>query len=178
MVAGCATAGTTGTAGPTTTTPPALPAAPWQAAPLAADAVPAVYAAQWRRAGNRHGCALLAPARTATAERATARAATFAGGWGVAYDTPTVRGAFGVAGTGAPAEPAPGATSYAWPDTLRWADGSAAGHGPEGGTGPSHLAYLRIPGQRCLYNVWSRLGRAHLVALVGELRFVPVAAVR
>ena len=33
-------------------------------------------------------------------------------------------------------------------------------------------AYVQIAGQGCLYNVWSRLGPAHLVALLGELRFV------
>ena len=52
------------------------------------------------------------------------------------------------------------------------ADGSTAGYGPEGGTGPAQLAYLRIAGQGCLYNVWSRLGRAHLEQLLGALRFV------
>jgi hypothetical protein len=77
-------------------------------------------------------------------------------------------GAFGIAGSGTTAE---GGT-YAWPDTLRWADGSSAGHGPEGGTGPNRLAFLRIAGQGCLYNVWSRLGRAHLERLLAELRFV------
>ena len=91
-----------------------------------------------------------------------------AGGWAVAYDRPDLRGAFGIAGSGTTAE---GAT-YAWPDTLRWADGSSAGYGPEGGTGPNQLAYLRIAGQGCLYNVWSRLGRAHLERLLAELRFV------
>ncbi len=56
----------------------------------------------------------------------------------------------------------------------RVADGSSAGYGPEGGTGPSDLAYLRIQGQECLYNVWSRLGRAHLEHLLESLRFVAV----
>lgn len=40
--------------------------------------------------------------------------------------------------------------------------------------GPNQLAYLRIPGQDCLYNVWSALGRMHLEQLLAALRFVRV----
>ncbi|WP_284352942.1 hypothetical protein [Roseisolibacter agri] len=130
--------------------------------------MPAVYRAQWTRAANRATCALVAPRALGEGAGAIPRAATYSGGWAVAYDRPGQRGAFGVAGSGTTADGA----SYAWPDTLRWADGSSAGYGLEGGTGPSHLAYLQIAGQGCLYNVWSRLGRAHLVALLSELRFV------
>ena len=32
------------------------------------------------------------------------------------------------------------------------------------------LAYLRVEGQDCLYNIWSRLGREHLEELIHELR--------
>jgi hypothetical protein len=162
LMTGCAT----GAARPDAA--PRLPAAPWAAAPLAASAVPPVYRAQWSRAENRATCALLAPATLGEGEGATPRAATFAGGWAVAYDRPGHRSAFGVAGAGTSAA----GTTYAWPDTLRWADGSSAGYGPEGGTGPSQLAYLRVAGQGCLYNVWSRLGRAHLERLLGALRYV------
>jgi hypothetical protein len=62
-----------------------------------------------------------------------------------------------------------------WPHWLRWSDGSSAGYGPEGGTGPNQLAYLTIAGQQCLYNVWSRLGRTHLEQLLRTLRFVDTA---
>ena len=86
-----------------------------------------------------------------------------------AWDVPGLRSAFGVAGTGV--EPGPG-TYDDWPHRVRWRDGSEAGYGPEGGTGPNQLAYLRVPGQRCLYNVWSALGRSHLEALLERLRFV------
>jgi len=48
------------------------------------------------------------------------------------------------------------------------------GYGREGGTGPNWLAYVRIPGQDCLYNVWSRRGQAHLEELLAELRFVAI----
>ena len=146
------------------------PPAPWLGAPLPASSVPAVYREQWNRAENRASCALVAFDELGTAgQGATPRAATFSGGWAVAYDLPNLRSAFGVAGAGVSAsEPA----YDEWPDRMRWADGSTAGYGPEGGTGPNLLAYLRIAGQDCLYNAWSRLGRQHLEQLLTSLRFV------
>lgn len=143
-------------------------AAPWSGDTLGADEVPAEYTRAWRAAENRASCALVAPV-AARVTGARARIAQFAGGWAVAYDTPRVRSAFGVAGTGT----TPDATTFdAWPNRRRWADGSSAGWGPEGGTGPNELSYLRIAGQECLYNVWSRLGGEHLDRLLLELRFV------
>jgi hypothetical protein len=72
-----------------------------------------------------------------------------------------------VAGTGSRAED----PAYdEWPHRRSWADGSTAGYGPEGGTGPNQLAYLRIAGEGCLYNVWSRLGVEHLEAVLEGLR--------
>lgn len=150
---------------------PPLPerfAAPWSRDSLAPDQVPVEYVRAWRSAANRSSCALIAPAAARVGD-ATPRIARFAGGWAVAYDTPAVRSAFGVAGTGTTAD---AATFDAWPNRRRWADGSSAGWGPEGGTGPNQLAYLRVAGQGCLYNVWSRLGEGHLSALLLQLRFV------
>jgi hypothetical protein len=156
-------------------TAPAVPAPanpPWRGAKLARKDVPVVYLREWERAENRDHCALLAPRSIAGVEQATPRSATFAGGWAVAYDTPEVRSAFGIAGTGAE----PRGTMYSkWPFARDWDDGSTIGYGPEGGTGPNQLAYLRIAGQDCLYNVWSRLGQKHLEALIAELRFVEPA---
>ena len=87
----------------------------------------------------------------------------------MAYDLAETRSAFGVAGTGVEAADA----SYdAWPFRREWSDGSTAGYGPEGGTGPNQLAYVRIATPGCLYNVWSRLGVAHLEHLLAALRFV------
>ena len=160
----CASAAASGGAPTGAAEPP-----PWSLRPLSADEVPAVYVQQWRQAENRHSCALLAPAALGDGAGATPRAATFAGGWAVAYDQPGLRSAFGVAGTGVGAS----APSYAgWPHSREWPDGSSVGYGPEGGTGPNQLAYLRIQGQNCLYNVWSRLGVRHLEFLLGQLRFV------
>jgi hypothetical protein len=154
---------------PGTSETPAPPA-PWAAELLSVGAVPAVYLTQWARADNRAGCALLALLDPG-APSGTPRAATFSGGWAVAYDLPQLRSAYGVAGTGAGVE----GSSYEWPFNRRWSDGSEAGYGPEGGSGPNELAYLRIPGQSCLYNVWSRLGRDHLEFLLQQLRFVETA---
>ncbi len=159
---------------PVETPPPAAPPAPpapWSGARLPAASVPTVYAAEWRKAGNRATCAPLAPASVDPYAAARPRAATFSGGWAVAYDLPDRRSAFGVAGAGVSAA---GPSYSGWPHRIRWADGSTAEYGPEGGTGPNQLAYLRIPGQDCLYNVWSSLGREHLEQLLGRLRFVSV----
>ena len=145
------------------------PAAPWQGARLSAGEVPAAYSSAWSEAENRATCALVAFDSAPESANATARRATFSGGWGVAYDQPELRSAFGVAGTGvSAADP-----TYAdWPHRIEWTDGSSAGYGPEGGSGPNQLAYLRIAGQDCLYNVWSRLGRTHLEGLLDALRIV------
>lgn len=145
-------------------------AAPWSRDTLRPGQVPAEYMRAWRAAENRSSCALVAPA-TVRVQSARPRIAQFAGGWAVAYDTPEQRSAFGVAGTGTTPD---AATFDAWPHRRRWADGSSAGWGPEGGAGPNQLAYLRIAGQECLYNVWSRLGQEHLQQLLLELRFVEI----
>jgi len=149
---------------------PTLPAPPWSAASLTRSDVPAVYATEWQKAENRATCALIAP-RSLGAEgpKAAARAATFSGGWAVAYDLPGLRSAFGIAGTGSRAsDPA----YDQWPHKKSWSDGSHVGYGPEGGTGPNQLAYLTVAGQDCSYNVWSRLGVTHLESLLNELRLV------
>jgi hypothetical protein len=86
----------------------------------------------------------------------------------VAYDLPGERSAFGIAGTGVRAGQS--ATYRDWPHQLTYADGSWAGYGLEGGSGPKWLAYVEIPGQDCLYNVWSHRGQAHLESLISRLR--------
>jgi hypothetical protein len=153
----------------TATTPPALHTAPWRGTPLSRAEVPPIYVTEWEKAENRATCALLAPRSLGEGSAATPRAARFSGGWAVAYDLPDRRSAFGIAGAGVKA----GDPSYAkWPYVQTWDDGSKAEYGPEGGQGPNQLAYLRIEGQDCLYNVWSHLGREHLEHLLSELRFV------
>ena len=149
---------------------PLPPAAPWRNAKLARADVPAVYAQQWQKAENRNTCALVAFRNVGErGAAATPRAATFSGGWAVAYDLPDVRSAFGIAGAGVKADD----PSYnKWPYVHEWGDGSKVEYGPEGGEGPNQLAYLRIEGQDCLYNVWSRIGKDHLEEILREIRFV------
>jgi hypothetical protein len=153
-----------------TTSAPLPTRAPWREPHLSRADIPSAYVEQWQKAENRETCALIAPRSVGAAgEGATPRAASFAGGWAVAYDLPNLRGAFGIAGAGVKA----GDPSYSkWPYAYEWGDGSKVEYGPEGGEGPNQLAYLRIQGQDCLYNVWSRLGRAHLELLLRELRLV------
>ncbi len=166
LTAGCAGSG--GGEAPDAPAPDPPPPAPWSGARLLPSQVPDVYLREWSRADNASTCAPLAPADPEPGA-AEARAAEFGGGWGVAYDLPDRRSAFGVAGTGV--EPGPD-TYDDWPWEIEWRDGSRAGYGPEGGSGEKLLAYLRVEGEGCLYNVWSWLGRAHLEELLGSLRFV------
>jgi hypothetical protein len=147
--------------------------APWRSAPLSVAQVPRAYLSAWNVAENRTSCALIAFADGEIIRNALARQATFSGGWGVAYDRPQLRSAFGIAGAGVKAAD----PSYdEWPQRRSWSDGSTVGYGPEGGQGPNQLAYLRIAGQSCLYNVWSRLGQQHLEQLLQSIRFVETGA--
>lgn len=149
----------------------------------------AVVRAEWARARYRGACAPLA-LRSDGGAGGVPRPADFSGGWAVAFDQPGRRSAYGVAGTGpVPDDQLDFAThvdrlTKQWPFTRRWGKsdglpaGSFAGYGLEGGrdypTGSSgfgrqSLAYLRIPGQACLYNIWSKLGRDHLELLLDQL---------
>ncbi|MDB5723357.1 MAG: hypothetical protein JWQ16_111 [Novosphingobium sp.] len=172
--------------------------------PLAAIAAPArptrpliaqaLVLTEWRKAENRRVCAPLAFAADGRAG-GRARRANFSGGWAVAFDLPGRRSAYGVAGAGVlPGDEAPigdqrKALAAQWP-YVRALPGlkplSFAGYGIEGakplttadpeGRGEDLLAYVRVPGQRCLYNVWSRLGRRHLELLLDSLRPVPAGS--
>lgn len=159
------------------------PAAPWSNPALGQNQVPPVLLTEWRKAENRSTCAALAPEDLGKHADAQPRSAYFAGGWAIAYDKPGLpgrnpdgtfcptcgRGVFGIAGTGVAAEPE---DIHRWPDQKVWADGSRAGYGPAAGEGPHYLAYGQVKGQRCLYNVWSFLGKDHLEALLEQLRLV------
>jgi hypothetical protein len=145
----------------TTPTPPATR--------LATGAVPRVLLAEWRKADNRAGCAPLWFDDVGAS--VPIRARYFGGGWGVTVRNPK---RWGVAGAGVIAEPA---------DLTKWkfhrenSAGIVAGYGLEGfDMGPDWLAYVHVPGQTCMYNVWSSLGRAHLEGLLDHLRVVDVGA--
>jgi hypothetical protein len=147
---------------------------------------------EWRKADNHSSCAPLALTDDGGAA-ADVRAASFAGGWAVAFDQPQARSLYGVAGTGVaiadtteevakvraqwPLERSLGGKAGGLPE------GAMAGYGVEGaapypasnpgGTGLQSLAYVVIPGQGCLYNVWSKLGRRHLETLLDGLTLLP-----
>ncbi len=146
--------------------------------------------AEWRKGDNRESCAPLSFSAGAT--QGTARRATFSGGWAVAWDTPGIRSAYGIAGTGfVPADRDDAKAQRArlaaqWPyfrELPQLPRPAFAGYGVEGagdyspgdpdGRSVNSLAYVRVGGQSCDYNVWSRLGRAHLETLLDSLQ--PVA---
>lgn len=141
---------------------------------------------EWKTAANREDCAPLVFTSDGGAP-AEARRANFSGGWGVAFDTDEVRSAYGVAGPGVvDGDRAGGQESRLrsqWPYFTVLDDlpqPAFAGYGLEGaqpyrsevpdGVGDNSLAYVRVGGQTCTYNVWSRLGRAHLEVLLQSLR--------
>lgn len=178
---------------PVTTTDPALPPPEHvgpepSATPTAPDpAAIALTLREWRRSENPKECAPLAFKQTGD-QSARVRRAEFSGGWGIAYDTPETRSAYGVAGPGVleldnqgPAEQR-ARLARQWPlfrELEQFPRPSFAGYGVEGagaypkdnpdGRGLNSVAYVRIKGQKCTYNLWSRLGRAHLEFLMENL---------
>ena len=141
---------------------------------------------EWKTAANHGECAPLVLTSDGGVP-AEARRANFSGGWAVAFDTEEVRSAYGVAGPGIiDADRADGQASRLknqWPHFVELSDlpqPAFAGYGLEGakpyrdevpdGVGDNSLAYVRVGGQACTYNVWSRLGRAHLEVLLQSLR--------
>lgn len=148
---------------------------------------------EWRKAENRARCAPLAFASVGRG-KGTARRANFSGGWAVAYDQSGLRSAYGLAGAGLidqdsqPAADQRARLARQWPlfrELEQLPVPSFAGYGAEGaenysadnpdGNGVNSLAYVRVGGQVCTYNVWSRLGRAHLEHLLENLTVVPGA---
>ncbi|MCP2039691.1 hypothetical protein L1281_000261 [Neisseria sp. HSC-16F19] len=143
--------------------------APWVQT-VSAARIPPLYQQQWRRAENRAHCALVALPNDSKAQQrgAKARAAVFHGGWAVAYDLPGKRSAYGVAGAGIEVDDA---SIQRWMGQRYWADGSAVGYGLHG-SGSGYLAYVRVAGEDCLYNVWSNISLAHLQQILADLRRV------
>lgn len=167
--------------------PSPSPAAPSPGEPLAIQAERLILT-EWRKAANRKTCAPLAFTTTAEFE-ATPRPARFSGGWAIAFDLPGLRSAYGIAGTGhvpdrhedaglqrqrlfeqwplfrdLPALPFPSFAGYGYEGAGSY-DAAAAAR-----SGGKHLAYVRIGGQACDYNVWTRMGREHMESLLANLR--------
>ena len=174
-------------------TPPASQSTKAQPAPALVGAD--VARAQWTRSddgksGEKPRCAPLALASAAGAN-GVPRAADFSGGWGVAFDLPNLRSAYGFAGPGVlpddeiPAEAQRDRLERQWPYMQALGQlpaPSFAGYGLSGaepypednpeGHGLQSIAYVHVGGQTCTYNVWSRISRAHLQALLGNLRLL------
>lgn len=152
--------------------------------------------AEWGRADNRAACFPLA-FRSDGGAGGTPSRATASGGWAVGFDQPDLRSAYGIAGVGLLREDRDSFTvkvdrlARQWPAIREWEAGenlpagTAAGYGPqesepaieptpEGSQASSQqwLAHLRIRGQQCRYEVWSKLGRDHLELLLGEIEVI------
>ena len=157
---------------PATTSPaeePSAGAAPWDRDKLTRADVSPVLIEEWQLSENQLWCSSLYPDLFDT-EGATIRRAEFSGGWAVAWDLPSLRSAFGIAGTGSPAWDGIGVRM---PMTVAYGD-LIVGYGGEGfdPDAEQRLAEFAIPGQLCGYQVWSKLGDEHLLELVDSLRLV------
>lgn len=161
-----------------------------QPPPIPPDIGANIARAEWAKANNGADCDPLALAQDGDAS-GTPRRAEFTGGWAVAFDQPDLRSAYGFAGTDVPLDSVPdrAALYRQWPTLIdlgpansRLPEGSYAGYGLEGaaplpfdrpgGEGMHNAAYLRVAGQACLYNVWSRISRAHLETLLANLAVI------
>lgn len=200
LLAACGTPTPQPSASPVPTSVPDLPTRTGDASggtpaptstPTPAIAAEALIRAQWAKAQNRATCAPIGFTDTGGAG-GTARPAKFSGGWAVAFDLPGTRSAYGVAGPGliqadrGPPYAQSRRLTRQWPYQLELPQlerPSFAGYGLEGATpftaanptgkGENALAYVRIHRQQCTYNVWSRLGRAHLETLLRGLQLLP-----
>lgn len=169
---GGVTTETTSVAETVTTLDQSLPDAPWAVpGPVPVDTVPQVLIDEWTTAENRTWCSALAITDPSLTDGYTPRGAEFSGGWGVAYDAPGLRSAFGVAGAGLVREPD---MATRWPTVQHYVDGSVVGYGGEGldETNPRRLGEFVVGGQGCMYQVWSELGDEHLASVIDSLRFV------
>jgi len=162
-----------------------LPGAPWDQGSLEAYEAPAPLLRAWRRAENRDWCAPMALTDFGGASEASARGVGQSGGWVLEYDQPGApgieddgrfcercgRGVFGIAGTPmSPAQVADNPLAEAPAPTFR--DGSSAHYVSET-SGPAAVT-ITVPGQGCVYQVWSLHGESHLRSLVESLRLVEI----
>lgn len=173
----------------TPTPTPGPPAPSWAQAPIEADDA---FLDAWEGSTDPgpSTCAAIAPEPNrifpdASKEPVEARRANFGSEWGVAYDTsgfPGVRangsyckdcgrGSMGIAGRGLRLEE----IENKGPGTRSWSDGSSAVYGPQevpDADAERYVAYLTIPGQECLYELWSYLSENHVLVWLDHLRFV------
>ena len=146
--------------------------APWSNPTITNSETDAVYHQEWAKAESKLLCPILALPKQASAHLSghKVRRANFYGGWGVAYDLPKLRSAYGVANAGT-ADPKDAFNN--WPYNITYKDGSILGYGHEGGDPSAKwLAYIFIPQNNCFYNVWSAQGKVHLEQIISDLRMV------
>ncbi|WP_352337801.1 hypothetical protein [Psychrobacter sp. 16-MNA-CIBAN-0192] len=152
--------------------PIALPIASWMKPAIDNSQTDAVYRQEWLKAESRRLCPILALPKQSAAhlDGHTSRRANFSGGWGVAYDLPKLRSAYGVANAGTSSLDG---MFNKWEYNVRYQDGSWVGYGREGGNPTGKwLAYILIPKNNCFYNVWSAQSKTHLEQMIADLRMV------
>ena len=152
--------------------------ASWRKPAIAKSATDAVYAQEWAKSETKAACPILALPKNASSHLAghSARRANFSGGWGVAYDVPKQRSAYGVALSGISD---PIGQASIWQDYQQYNDGTELTYGREGGDPNGQwLAYLTLgkqyspTSQHCFYNIWSQQSKGHLEQMLSELRLV------
>ena len=152
--------------------PIALPAASWAEPAIDSSQTDAVYRQEWAKADSKNLCPILALPKQSSAHLNghTNRRANFSGGWGVAYDLPNIRSAYGVANAGTADYKG---TFNNWEYNVIYQDGSRVGYGREDGNPIGKwLAYIIISKNKCFYNVWSAQSKAHLEQIIADLRLV------
>lgn len=146
--------------------------APWNKPAINNSDTDTVYRQEWIKAESQSLCPILALPKSASSHLLghSVRRANFSGGWGVAYDLPAMRSAYGVANAGTVD---PNDLSFSWPYNVSYQDGSIVGYGHAGGDPAAQwLAYIVIAQNNCFYNVWSTQDKNHLEQMISDLRRV------
>ena len=144
----------------------------WRLTPITTSETDSAYKAEWKKSEIGRKCPLLVLPSTANSHLIdrNVRRANFSGGWGVAYDLPDVRSAYGVALSGISDPVGKGSI---WNDYHVYQDGTELTYGREGGDpNGKWLAYLTLGDNYCFYNIWSTQGKSHLEQIISELRVV------
>ena len=152
--------------------PIALPVASWTKPAINSSQTDAVYRQEWLKAESKNLCPILALPKNSLAHLSghSARRANFSGGWGVAYDLPKLRSAYGVANAGTVN---PNELFNGWDYNVVHEDGSRVTYGRESGNPTGKwLAYIVIPKNNCFYNAWSAQSKTHLEQILADLRLV------
>ena len=148
------------------------PIAPWSKSTIKSSETDAVYHQEWIKSDSRSLCPILALPKQAVSHLTAhkVRRANFYGGWGVAYDLPDMRSAYGVANAGITDL---NGIFNDWPYNVTYQDGSILRYGQEGGDLDANwLAYLVLLDNGCFYNIWSGQNKEHLEQIISDLRIV------